>query len=91
MKIIELHILQSYPVSCLNRDDVGSPKSAIFGGHQRARISSQCLKRAVRLYAKEIAPNFAGVRSRFLHASFKTALIQAGLDDDNSEKKAEVL
>ena len=43
MKLIELHILQSFPVSCLNRDDVGSPKSAQFGGVRRARISSQCL------------------------------------------------
>jgi hypothetical protein len=32
MKLIELHILQSFPVSCLNRDDVGAPKTAIFGG-----------------------------------------------------------
>ena len=29
---IEFHILQSFPVSCLNRDDVGSPKSAMIGG-----------------------------------------------------------
>ena len=45
---IEFHILQSFPVSCLNRDDVGSPKSAIIGGVERARVSSQCWKRAVR-------------------------------------------
>jgi len=32
MNLIELHILQSFPVSCLNRDDVGSHKSALFGG-----------------------------------------------------------
>ena len=32
MKLIELHILQSFPVSCLNRDDVGAPKTAVFGG-----------------------------------------------------------
>jgi hypothetical protein len=38
MKLIGLHILQSSPVSCLNRDDVGAPKSAIFGGVNRARI-----------------------------------------------------
>ncbi len=25
---IEFHILQSFPVTCLNRDDVGAPKSA---------------------------------------------------------------
>ncbi len=48
-KIIEFHILQSFPVSCLNRDDVGSPKSAIVGGVPRARVSSQCWKRQVRL------------------------------------------
>lgn len=47
MKLIELHILQSFPVSCLNRDDVGSPKTAVFGGVNRARLSSQSLKRAI--------------------------------------------
>lgn len=46
---IEYHILQSFPVSCLNRDDVGSPKSALIGGVKRARVSSQCWKRQVRL------------------------------------------
>ena len=46
---IEFHILQSFPVTCLNRDDVGAPKSAIVGGVPRARVSSQCWKRQVRL------------------------------------------
>ena len=46
---IEYHILQSFPVSCLNRDDVGAPKTAIVGGVPRARVSSQCWKRQVRL------------------------------------------
>jgi len=45
---IEYHILQSFPVSCLNRDDVGSPKSAFIGGVNRARVSSQSWKRQVR-------------------------------------------
>ena len=47
--IIEFHILQSFPVTCLNRDDVGSPKTALVGGVPRARVSSQCWKRQVRL------------------------------------------
>ena len=65
MKLIELHILQSFPVSCLNRDDVGAPKTAVFGGANRARISSQCLKRAIREQAQELSPAlFAGNRSR---------------------------
>src|SRR5580692_12112091 len=67
MKLIELHILQSFPVSCLNRDDVGAPKTATFGGANRARISSQCLKRAIRERAQELSPKmFAGNRSRLI-------------------------
>jgi len=67
MKLIELHILQSFPVSCLNRDDVGAPKTAFFGGANRARISSQSLKRAIRLKAAELNPEgFQGQRSRLI-------------------------
>lgn len=46
--LIQIHMLQNYAPSNLNRDDSGSPKSAVFGGHQRGRISSQCLKRSIR-------------------------------------------
>lgn len=45
---VELHILQNFPPSNLNRDDLGQPKETDFGGYRRARISSQCLKRATR-------------------------------------------
>ncbi len=90
MKLIELHILQSYPVSCLNRDDVGAPKSATFGGAPRARISSQCLKRAIRLAAAEELPkNFQGIRSRLLKEPFQTALVAAGLSEGDAAKKAD--
>ncbi len=50
---IELHILQNFAPSNLNRDDTGSPKDCVFGGFRRARISSQCLKRAARSYFKQ--------------------------------------
>ncbi|WP_052343720.1 type I-E CRISPR-associated protein Cas7/Cse4/CasC [Kallotenue papyrolyticum] len=46
--IIELHLLQTFAPSNLNRDDTGTPKNAMFGGYRRARISSQCQKRAIR-------------------------------------------
>jgi len=89
MNLIELHILQSFPVTCLNRDDVGSPKSATFGGSQRARVSSQSLKRATRLLARDIAPSgFEGIRSRYLLEPFTAALIAAGLDETDAAKKA---
>ena len=47
---VELHILQNFAPSCLNRDDTNTPKDCTFGGHRRARISSQCVKRSVRRY-----------------------------------------
>lgn len=47
---IELHMIQNFVPSNLNRDDTGSPKDCEFGGHRRARISSQCLKRSIRTH-----------------------------------------
>ncbi|MDR1688962.1 MAG: type I-E CRISPR-associated protein Cas7/Cse4/CasC [Clostridiales bacterium] len=45
---VDLHVLQNLPPSCLNRDDTGSPKSAVYGGVRRARVSSQAWKHAMR-------------------------------------------
>jgi CRISPR system Cascade subunit CasC len=82
MKLIELHILQSFPVSCLNRDDVGAPKTATFGGATRARISSQCLKRAIRELAQDMSPKlFAGDRSRLIITPLADALKKHGIGD----------
>ena len=47
--IIELHAIQTFAPSNLNRDDTGNPKEALFGGVRRARISSQSAKRAMRV------------------------------------------
>ncbi len=46
---IEMHALRSFPPSNLNRDDLGTPKTGVFGGARRLRISSQCLKRTWRM------------------------------------------
>jgi CRISPR system Cascade subunit CasC len=46
--LLELHILQNFAPANLNRDDTNAPKDCEFGGYRRARISSQCLKRAIR-------------------------------------------
>lgn len=45
---IDIHVIQSVPPSNLNRDDTGSPKTALYGGVRRARVSSQAWKRAAR-------------------------------------------
>jgi CRISPR system Cascade subunit CasC len=89
MKLIELHILQSFPVSCLNRDDVGAPKTAIFGGETRARISSQCLKRAIRELAQDLSPKlFAGNRSRLIITPLADALKKHGVADPKATEIA---
>ncbi|NNF99385.1 MAG: type I-E CRISPR-associated protein Cas7/Cse4/CasC [Desulfobacteraceae bacterium] len=84
MKHLELHILQSVPVTCLNRDDLGSPKTAFFGGVQRARVSSQSWKRAIREYAHEISPYFEGKRSRLIIDPLKNELKKLGKSEEES-------
>lgn len=53
---VDIHILQTVPPSNLNRDDTGSPKSAVYGGVRRARVSSQAWKRATRLAFADLLP-----------------------------------
>lgn len=82
MKHLELHILQSFPVACLNRDDLNSPKTAIFGGVQRARVSSQSWKRAIRELAKEeYKTYYGGQRTRFLAGEIKKELTGLGCEE----------
>ena len=90
MKHLELHILQSFPVACLNRDDLNSPKTAIFGGVQRARVSSQSWKRAIREMAKDTLPNMAGQRTRLVVARLSRHLKDGGLSPEISSCLAEI-
>ena len=50
---VDLHVLQTVPPSCVNRDDTGSPKTAIYGGVTRARVSSQAWKHVMRQMFEE--------------------------------------
>lgn len=75
--IIEFHILQSFPATCLNRDDVNAPKSCLIGGVTRARVSSQCWKRQVRLDLREQGVSL-GVRTKELTPLFEAACVAAG-------------
>ena len=65
--VIDIHALQTLPPSLINRDDTGAPKSAIFGGVPRQRVSSQSWKRAIRSYfEKNVDPESVGDRSKRL-------------------------
>ena len=90
MKHLELHILQSFPVSCLNRDDLNSPKTAIFGGVQRARVSSQSWKRSIRELATNWLPNMKGQRTRLVVGALVERLAKSVLPQDVVSTLAEM-
>ena len=50
---VDFHVLQTVPPSCVNRDDTGSPKTSVYGGSVRARVSSQAWKHAMRVMFTE--------------------------------------
>ncbi|WP_432066266.1 type I-E CRISPR-associated protein Cas7/Cse4/CasC [Streptomyces sp. C10-9-1] len=50
---LDVHALQTVPPSNINRDDTGAPKTAVYGGVPRARVSSQAWKRATRTSFKD--------------------------------------
>ena len=66
---IEFHAVQSVPPSNMNRDDSGAPKTAIYGGVTRSRVSSQSWKRAMRTHFNDtLDPTLVGTRSRMIVA-----------------------
>lgn len=66
-RVIDIHALQTLPPSLINRDDTGAPKSAVFGGVPRQRVSSQAWKRAIRTYFESnVDPESVGDRSKRL-------------------------
>lgn len=84
---LEFHFIQGFVPSNLNRDDSGSPKDAIFGGHRRARISSQCLKRSIREYCYSkglVHDGFKSIRTKQLRSLLLKGLIARGYDDHSS-------
>lgn len=86
---LEFHLIQNFAPSNLNRDDTGAPKDALFGGQRRARVSSQCFKRAIRLAAAEhdlVSPEHRGVRTKRL----KDLLVQRLDGRDAIEAAAKV-
>lgn len=78
---IEFHLIQNFSPSNLNRDDTGAPKDALFGGHRRARVSSQCFKRAIRIKAadlKSIPEENQAVRTKKLKELLEKRLGELG-------------
>ena len=84
--LIEIHMLKNYPPVNLNRDDSGAPKTCFFGGVQRGRISSQCLKRSWRMSESFRKLGSAGIRTRRMPERVANCLREKGIDDAYAER-----
>jgi len=78
---IEIHVLQNFAPSCLNRDDTNTPKTCEFGGALRARVSSQSWKKAIRDYFREENAVPTGIRTKRLFELLKEKLRGEVLDE----------
>ncbi|MEZ6043687.1 MAG: type I-E CRISPR-associated protein Cas7/Cse4/CasC [Planctomycetaceae bacterium] len=90
---LELHLLQNFAPSCLNRDDTNAPKDCRFGGYRRARISSQCIKRSIRGAFGEstlLSAEDRAVRSNRLVGEIATQLADLSADPDQVRKIIEL-
>jgi len=76
---VELHMIQNFAPANLNRDDTNNPKDCEFGGVRRARISSQCIKRAIRtspVFAETTGVDI-GTRTKWLIRLLRDRLVAA--------------
>ena len=87
---VDFHILQTVPPSCINRDDTGSPKTAVYGGVLRARVSSQAWKHAMRAAFAEDARLDMGRRTKKAADLVKEQILVlvSDADADKLAKKA---
>jgi CRISPR system Cascade subunit CasC len=89
---MDVHVLQTVPPSCVNRDDTGSPKTAVYGGATRARVSSQSWKKAVRDMFKEIFPaEDLGVRTKRIVSMVAEEIQKLDGADDYEIKAQKIL
>ena len=92
MTFLQIHFLTPYAPSNLNRDDLGRPKTALFGGSQRLRVSSQSLKRAWRtseVFERELDDHLGTRTKRF--GELVLPILQKDLDEKKAKKLASLL
>ena len=90
---LQLHLLTVYGPSNLNRDDTGRPKSAIFGGVPRLRVSSQSLKRAWRTsdVFETGLQGHLGKRTQRLGRIVHEHLVEGGMAEDKALETARAI
>ncbi len=89
--ILELHLIQNFAPSNLNRDDTNAPKDCMFGGFRRARISSQCIKRSIRKhpeFSKHVVSGggSVGIRTKRLQGKLAQYFVESSGKTDDEAK-----
>src|SRR5437879_567566 len=84
--LIEIHAIQNHSPANLNRDDLGAPKTCYFGGVMRSRISSQCIKRSIRM-SDQFNSLLGGVATRRL----AQLIVGSRADSPEAERAVRVL
>lgn len=90
---IDFHVIQTVPPSCVNRDDTGRPKTAVYGGATRARVSSQSWKHAMRVMFNEIfSDDNLGYRTKYSVKLIADAIkkLSPDINDEEADKSATV-
>ena len=90
---VDIHVLQTVPSSNINRDDTGAPKTAVYGGTTRSRVSSQSWKKAIREGFKKDSKEhdwLRGFRTKRTATLLANELMKqdASLSFDDARKKA---
>jgi CRISPR system Cascade subunit CasC len=86
-RFVQLHLLTFYPPCNLNRDDLNRPKTAMVGGVQRLRVSSQSLKRAWRtsdIFRDRFADNL-GTRTKEMGNLVMARLLAKGVAEEQAQ------
>ena len=89
-RFVQLHLLTSYPPANLNRDDLGRPKTAMMGGKQRLRVSSQSLKRAWRTSEvfEQALDGHVGMRTKRMGEEIYDKLCKGRIDEKKAKEWA---
>ncbi len=85
---LDLNVLQTVPSSNINRDDTGAPKTALYGGVTRSRVSSQSWKHAVRKFFEKNGVT-TGTRTKEVAKLLANKLVEANTDLDDEKAMEE--
>ena len=90
-RFTRIHTLTTRASNNINRDDVGQPKTAMIGGTQRARVSSQCQKRALRFSSPFNGlrdEKLIGTRTKLIGDELVKKMVSGGISEEDAADTA---